>query len=129
MFNNFSNIQTPRLKVHYTLGRIIGSPVVHTSPKNNMQYLTIKVQLLGNLNVSAFVGDCAASDGDIVAVKIAVKENGFVSYNICPLNDAAVGLCIDAVMAAQAKMSQSEPEPDADAYSGMSECDTENLPF
>lgn len=114
----------------YTLGFIVGSPQVHTSSKTNAQYVTVIVRTFGGLNVSAFIKDMKLSDGDLVAVK-RTDKNGITSYNVSALNDDAKSFIRAAYRYVGAPEDDTPtvlPEKDWEV-SGMSECDTENLPF
>lgn len=71
---------------HYTIGRVVGEVFIRKS-KAGKEFLTIRVRLIGGMTVSAFVGQCEeVDDGRYVCVKITPRENGFTSYNLCPLN-------------------------------------------
>ena len=132
MFQNsntmsIKNANEPRLKIYYIPGLVVGEPVVHTSAKKGMQYLTIRVLIPGELHVSAFVGDCPVYDGAPVMVKVTLKEGGFSSYNIYPMNRESVDFMRSVVTALDAQQSDADDTDDTDVMEQLA--DDMGLPF
>lgn len=71
---------------HYTIGRVVGEVFIRQG-KDNKDFLTVRVRLIGGMTVSAYVGKCEdVADGRYVCVKVTPRENGFTAYNLCSMS-------------------------------------------
>lgn len=71
---------------HYTIGRVVGEVFIRQN-KDNKDFLTVRVRLIGGMTVSAYVGQCEdVVDGRYVCVKITPRESGFTAYNLCSMS-------------------------------------------
>ena len=84
--SEIKNEKAVKATSHYTIGRVVGEVFIRQG-KDQKDFLTVRVRLIGGMTVSAYVGKCEdVVDGRYVCVKVTPRENGFTAYNLCSMS-------------------------------------------